>query len=410
MSEPFADCVIVGGGIGGAVLALALGQRAHRVVVLERETHPPAIGRPEILARSTMDAFHRLGVGARLVEETAIPLRRLELWRSGGGRILQLNEDDFRRVGAQPYSTDPVKTRRILLEAAAATRNVEVHRGVDVQALLRDGSSVIGVQGRRGEEPVAWRGRLVVGDDGGHSRIRAALGISLELSELPLEFLAAAGPALPEAEDRVGQAWIQPSALGEGIAVGIFVPLPGGRTAIALLASPATCQRMLQRAPAEFYDAAVRLSPRCRGLAERYRFPEDFAHLRRPFGHAARYVADGAVLIGDAAHPVTPAGGQGANMSVADAVALADIAQRALSRHDCSRQQLEAYETLRRPANHRSLQFSVRTDRVFRTLQHHPWMAPLLPASLALVNRSRTLKARLIRAVSQAFASAPRRA
>jgi len=43
-------------------------------------------------------------------------------------------------------------------------------------------------------------------------------------------------------------------------------------------------------------------------------------------GHAPRYGAAGAVVMGDAAHPVSPAGGQGANMSIADARALAELA------------------------------------------------------------------------------------
>lgn len=407
MGEPSADCVIVGGGIGGAVLALALGRRGHRVVVLERELHPPFAARPEVLARSTIEAFRRLGLSAALLREAALPLRRLELWRSGGGRMLELTEDDFRRVGAQPYSTDPAKTRHILLEAAVSTQNVELHRGVEVRTLAREGPHHITVHGQRDQEPVAWRGRLVVGDDGTRSRIRVALGIPLELSEFALDFLAAAGPALPDAAEDVGQAWADPSALQNGIVLGVFMPLPGARTAMALLASPSACERLLRAPPSAFYEAAARLSPRCRALAERYRCPEDFTHIRRPFGHAARYIDDAAALMGDAAHPVTPAGGQGANMSVADALALADVVQQALSLNDCSRSRLEPYETIRRPANERSLQFSVRTDRVFRTLQRHPWMATLFPMSLALVNRSRTLKARLIRAVSQAFASAP---
>jgi 2-polyprenyl-6-methoxyphenol hydroxylase-like FAD-dependent oxidoreductase len=53
--------------------------------------------------------------------------------------------------------------------------------------------------------------------------------------------------------------------------------------------------------------------------------------------------------MGDAAHPVSPAGGQGANMSIADARALAEIAVRNPS------QLLEEYEYRRRKDNERSL-------------------------------------------------------
>ena len=404
MSASSADCVIVGGGIGGAVLALLLGRQGRHVVLLERELQPPAIGRPEVLARSTVEVFHRLGVGTRILQEAAIPLQGLELWQAGGTRILRLSREDFDRAGAQPYSTDPARTRRILLEAAEATQSVEVRRGVEVRELVRDGSSVE-VRAVRGDEPLTWQARLVVGDDGGHSRVRQALNIPLTLHEFPLEFLCAAGPALPGHKDGVGQAWVDPRAVRDGLAGGVFMPLPGQRTAFVFLLSSKAHQRFANGSPADFYDAAARFSPRCARLAEQYTFPDAFASLRRPFGHAPRYVGEGAALMGDAAHPVTPAGGQGANMSVADAVALADVALNALRSGDCSAAQLAAYESLRRPANQRSLQFSARTARALKVLRLLPGLAPLLPWLLTRVERSLRTKQRFIRAISHAFLS-----
>jgi 2-polyprenyl-6-methoxyphenol hydroxylase-like FAD-dependent oxidoreductase len=89
------------------------------------------------------------------------------------------------------------------------------------------------------------------------------------------------------------------------------------------------------------------------------RFPEDFQRVRRPWGHAARYGAAGALLMGDAAHPVSPAGGQGANMSVADGRAIAELALSG------ERNLLAAYERVRRPANTRSLRFTRAASLVF---------------------------------------------
>jgi 2-polyprenyl-6-methoxyphenol hydroxylase-like FAD-dependent oxidoreductase len=66
-------------------------------------------------------------------------------------------------------------------------------------------------------------------------------------------------------------------------------------------------------------------------------------------GHVARYGAPGAVIMGDAAHSVSPAGGQGANMSVADAVVLAELMLRG------EPNLVAEYERRRRPANERSL-------------------------------------------------------
>ena len=396
--------MIVGGGIGGAVLALLLGRQGHRVVVLERDATPSGIGRPEVLARSTLQVFEQLGLRLRMMQDAVVPLQRMELRQAGGRRLVEFTQDDFRRAGVQPYSTDPVRTRQILLEAAASTHAVEVRRGVEVQTLLRDGARITGVRAVGGTAPFSWGARLVVGDDGGCSRVREALGIPLAVREFAVDFLAAAGPALPGHEAGVGQAWLEPRGLRRGIFGAVFMPLPGERTALAFLLSPAAYRRYAAGAPSRFYEAAARLAPRCEGLRRVHRFPEGLAHLRRPFGHAPRYVGDGVALMGDAAHPVTPAGGQGANMSVADAVALAGVAHDALARGDCSARHLQAYETQRRPANDRSVQISARTQWVLRGLGALPWLAVFLPRFLMRVNRRET-KDRLLRAVSQAFVS-----
>src|SRR5437899_4279564 len=97
------------------------------------------------------------------------------------------------------------------------------------------------------------------------------------------------------------------------------------------------------------------------------KFPEDFVRIRRPWDHAPRYGGEGAFLIGDAAHPVSPAGGQGANMSVADACVLAELALRG------SRDLLVEYERRRRPANGRSM-IPTRTAALLLSLPQ--WLPP----------------------------------
>ena len=389
------------------MLALSLGQRGLRSVLLERELTPPGQARPEVLAQSTIETFQSLGVGDRILKEAAIPLQRLELHRTGDGILLHFTHEDFLRTGFQPYTTDPARTRGILLEAAQAHGCVEVHRGVEVQDVLWDGARVVGVRARRGMEQVIWRAPLVVGDDGGKSLIRTALGIPLTTRELPLDFLAAVGPVLPDHEEGVGQAWFNFGAIRHGIAGGVFMPLPGNRTALVFLMSPATVAHFQQAPPAEFYATAAKFSPRCEGLERYHPFPQGFGHFRRPFGHAPRYVSDGVALMGDAAHPVTPSGGQGANASVADATALADIAASAIKNKDCSATRLATYEALRHPANSRSLLFSSRANRVMRTIRALPFLTPLLPWFISRVERSAETKERFLRFVSQAFASHP---
>ena len=92
-------------------------------------------------------------------------------------------------------------------------------------------------------------------------------------------------------------------------------------------------------------------------------------------------------------------------MSVADAAILAEAVHRALTHGDGLAQALAAYEANRRPANHRSLQFSVRATRVLRAFEVMPWLAPLGASLLARINQMPDLKIRFVRAISTTFAS-----
>ena len=408
MVETSVECIVVGGGIGGAVLALALGKKGKRVVLLEREPKLAGTARPEVLAGLTMETFQKLGVGERMVREAAVPLEGLELYEKGPDPVLRLGRDDFKRAGASPFSTDPARTRTILLEEAQRTGFVEVHRGVEVREILMEGPRVAGVRAVREGTFSAWKAGLVVGDDGGESRVRKAMGISLATREFPLEFLGTVDPAGSSPVGRMGQARLNPRGLRGGIFGVISMPLPEERRAFAFILSERAYARFLKD-PGRFYEEASELSPLCSDLKRHRPFPEGFGHFRRPFGHAPRYVSDGAALLGDAAHPVTPAGGQGANMSVSDAMALADVALEVFRQGgEFSARRLASYEQMRRRPNERSLQFSIRANLVFRALKGCPWLMPVLLGYLRRVNHSPNTKARFIRAVSSAFSTEER--
>src|SRR5881394_2674629 len=129
------DVIIVGGGIGGAVLANLLGRAGKRCVVLERDAAPPPIVRPEILWTATVATLSSL-VPARELRETALlPLHGLRFFLDGVP-VLRVTPADLARAGVQPWSTDPGRTRELLTEAGG----FELRRGVEVSEILRDGA------------------------------------------------------------------------------------------------------------------------------------------------------------------------------------------------------------------------------------------------------------------------------
>src|SRR5262245_36785034 len=165
------DFLIVGGGIGGAVLANLLGRKGKRVLVLERARAPAPQNRPEILWPATVQVLRGL-IPAEKEGRWALPLRG-GLVTCGGRVLLRFGPEAVAVPGAQPCST--ANTRELLLEQAPC----EYQRGVEVTQVLRQGERVVGVRacdvagGAEREILADW----TVGDDGARSVIRQGCGL-----------------------------------------------------------------------------------------------------------------------------------------------------------------------------------------------------------------------------------------
>jgi 2-polyprenyl-6-methoxyphenol hydroxylase-like FAD-dependent oxidoreductase len=377
------DVVIVGAGIGGAVLALDLGRRGWRITLVEREVTPPRIVRPEILWGATLRALESYGVAEAIRQTASVQIEELAFGPEKPW--LRITREDLTAAGAVGFSTNPSMTRAIIIEAAIATGNVAIHRGVTVERLLEENGSVTGVQGKRGDATLTLEARLVVGDDGGNSVVRTHLGIQIALASFPIDFITALIARWPLPPRRV-RIWIHPKGFRNGLPAAMFIPWPGNEGVFLMPLRADRATRLFEESPDYFWNALEQVTPMAGLLREQIEFPRDFRRVARPFGHVGSYVANGAALIGDAAHPMTPAGGQGANASIWDALALADVADAALHANDVSRERLLPYERIRRPVNDESVAFSRIARRVFR-------FGRFLPPAIVLPVIARTMNA-----------------
>jgi 2-polyprenyl-6-methoxyphenol hydroxylase-like FAD-dependent oxidoreductase len=255
--------------------------------------------------------------------------------------------------GVQPYST--AHTRELLLQQAPC----ECRRGVEVTAVLRDRGRVGGVRARPldggPEEDVL--AEWTVGDDGVFSAVRHGCGLPIAVSHFPLDLLSF-GFDWPQAlpPDRV-RICLNEDRLTSGVLGMPAAPLPGGKGVALIPVWPEAFAnvRRLQAALRRFIGRDPVLAEMAGGRT----YPGGMTRNRLAWARTPRFGTAGALLMGDAAHPVTPAGGQGANLSVADAVAIAEIAQNNPAGL------LADYERRRRPAALRSLSISREAARVF---------------------------------------------
>ncbi|MGI8980621.1 MAG: FAD-dependent oxidoreductase [Pirellulaceae bacterium] len=340
------DTLIVGGGIGGAVLANLLARGGKRVVVLEKNLVPPPIARPEILWPHTVD-FLRTLIPAKDEHRWLLAAEGLRFFESGA-LVGQISGRAFQRAGIQPWSTAGRETRRLLLEQA----DCEVLRGVEVRGLLKEKGAVVGVTAHcvtDGSER-EWRAPWTIGDDGPGSLVRRDAGIPLTTQGANLDMLSF-GCEWPQ-EFAAGNAhiFLNPRHAASGILVCACIPQPEGRAAGIIGVRPRAFEdeASLRGALAEFAGQ----DPRLKQILGKRVFPRDFVRVQLKFGNSPTYVHPGAALIGDAAHPVTPAGGQGANLAIADARCLADAILRGNDPF------LADYNRIRRRAATRSLRLS----------------------------------------------------
>ncbi len=314
------DAVIVGGSVAGAATAAFLARRGRRVIVLDRARFPRDKLCGEGLMPHGVEVLAELGLAAELRAAGARELAGVRYTLPDGRTVSAC----FPRSAGRPSVA--LGVRRLALDDLLARHlamfpGVDLVQGVRVTGLRRTRDGLVAAtDGRQ-----TWRGRVLVGADGMHSRVRSWLGwdasrrwprrygvvghFCLRGVELPpmIEVLLAPGM----------EAYLTPLGKGEAL-----VALLGGRQFMARFAG------RLQAAFAESVAGQPVLAARLCGA-------ELLPGVRAtgPFAAHARRVAGGrALLVGDAAGFLDPITGEGMASALLQARAAAQVIDRALDR------------------------------------------------------------------------------
>jgi 2-polyprenyl-6-methoxyphenol hydroxylase-like FAD-dependent oxidoreductase len=388
------DFLIVGGGIGGAVLAHLLGRRGKGVLVLEKNRTTAPQARPEALWPATVKVLRSL-IPDHLEARWMLPIRGF-VFLYKRQPLLQFGPDALHTAGVQPCST--ANTRELLMQHAPC----EYQRGVEVMNVLRDSERVVGVRAR---DTVSGAERdiladWVVGDDGVHSVIRRGCGLPMTIVPFPLDLLGLRfdWPACLPAN--TVHLWLNEDRVRSGLLGMPTMPLPEGKGVALFPVWPETSrnERRLQSA----LDAFFARNPLLGEVVGERVCADRVTHFRLGWGRKPCFGTSGALLMGDAAHPVTPAGGQGANASVADALVLAEAALERPA------QLLDEYARRRRQAVQRSLSFSREASRIFslpRPVLNLGLM--VFPWAVRWLNNRPERFGRFLRAAAEAFQDRP---
>ena len=322
-------CVVAGGGPAGMMLGLLLARAGVEVTVLEKHADFLRDFRGDTVHASTVRLLDQLGLGE---EFRALPQSRLQNFElpQPDGSVLTVG--DFHRL-APPYDYVAMVPQwdllNLLAEAGRAEPGFTLLMSTAAVDLLTDGDRVTGVRTRTADGVEdELRADLVVACDGRGSVLRAAAG--LVPHEYPVPF---------------DTWWFRlPRHASERGQRAALVPRVGRRELLLSFPRPDYFQ------VAYFNRKGVDAALRAEGV-ERFRqrvaaLEPDFADrvdsltstdelhmLDVKLNRLRRWHRDGLLLIGDAAHAMSPAGGVGINLAVQDAVAAATLLAEPLREH-----------------------------------------------------------------------------
>lgn len=340
--------IIVGAGMVGAALAVALGRAGFKVALLDRNAPPQyeAGGeyglRVSALSLASRNILMNLGAWDAIAATRLSPYREMHVWEStendagmhardaaGGRAEIHFDCVDLQR-NCLGYIVENDLVQTTLIKQLETLPDVDCFFSADLDALeFTEHNTVASLSnGHR------LKGELLAGVDGATSKVRQLAGIGTQAHSYRQQGVVAAVATEQSHRETAWQRFLTTGPLA-------FLPLADGRCSIVWSTGDAHARELLSMEEAEFCRALGEASEYKLGgilsCGSRAAFPLQYLQ-------AERYTAPRLVLVGDAAHVVHPLAGQGVNLGLLDAAKLAEQLQGAQRR----RQDLGALKHLRR--------------------------------------------------------------
>lgn len=316
------DAIIVGGGLAGLALAVALRRSRLRVAVVEAQAPiPPAGWDARIYAVSPANArfLDEIGIWRHLDMGRVAPVRRMAVHGDRDG-LLEFSAYGS-GVGELAWIAEASLLQRELWETARRQGNIDLICPAQPALLdIGDREAVLELADRR-----VLSAKLIVAADGADSWTRDAAGIAVDF--LPYDQMGVVANLSAERPHRnVAWQWFRP----DGVLA--YLPLPDDRISIVWSTPTDHARDLLALPPAQFCALVAAAGDRRLGGLELVTPPAGFPlRLMR----APRTVAPRLALIGDAAHTIHPLSGHGINLGFQDARSLAQTLSACPPHVDC---------------------------------------------------------------------------
>src|SRR2546422_533921 len=328
------DVVIAGGGIGGLTLACGLAANGCTTCVLESRPSVVRSKRGLALQPNGLAALDDLGL---LTQVLGIGKRtnRVAWWEIGNGQLATFDYSILDHPHNFLLTIIPSELETILREELSRRGGV-LHESTSFLGVKHEPNGQLRVTALRSGEAIEYSARILVGADGENSNCRKALGVRTRVKESVNQYLfMLIGPV-----DAIRQEARQYFTRGKMVG---FYPTLASTYVFYYL--PKRKFNDLRSAGLESFKRELReIEPEVSDSLDNLHSWEDVSHAAPKRVDVENWVLDRAALMGDAVHALDPAWAQGANLSLQDAVALADTVERCFESDDFSASALRPYQ------------------------------------------------------------------
>jgi 2-polyprenyl-6-methoxyphenol hydroxylase-like FAD-dependent oxidoreductase len=316
MTSPLStQCCIVGGGPAGMMLGFLLARAGVGVAVLEKHADFLRDFRGDTVHPSTLELMYELGL---LEEFLEVPHRKVERFSAQIGS---------RRVRVVDMRHLPTRCKYIALmpqwdflnflaRQGRRYETFDLHMQTEATDVLEEEGRIVGVRARTPRGELSVRADLVVGCDGRHSTLRMKAGLKSDDFGAPMDALWF----------RVSRRDSDPAeTFGHIDAGAMLVMLDRGQYwQCAYVIAKGGFERIKSEGMEKFRRGVCALSPFLADRVTELHSFDDVKLLTVTVDLLRQWWRPGLLLIGDAAHAMSPIGGVGINIAVQDAVAAAN--------------------------------------------------------------------------------------
>jgi 2-octaprenyl-3-methyl-6-methoxy-1,4-benzoquinol hydroxylase len=351
------DVVVVGGGMVGATVGCGLGNSNLKVAVIEQaipddfSIEQPHDLRVSALSLASKKIMQSVGAWDGVLNRRYCPFRRMRVWETAGDTEFNSDDIDLPELG---YIVENRVTQLALLDKLADYENVELFAPASIENIDYNTSGKTIVQLADGSELQA---KVLVAADGGNSRVRQTVGLGVTSWDYKQHAMVIYVETDYGQQDITWQRFVPSGPQA-------FLPLTGNYGSIVWYNSADEIRR-LKKLPVEALILEMTATfPDCLGKIKQVLGVASFPLKRQ---HAQQYVKAGVALVGDAAHMINPLAGQGVNIGLLDAAALAEVLVEANEKGENISEiaVLQRYEKMRRNENLRMMTVMDAFYRIF---------------------------------------------